>query len=760
MNERLLPNLTDEQCRILYSKSLELRSFRQSYRELTKKQKNLNDEFVKLSVHHEFRSPWAISKPNKDSVIEKVFARNTPQTDSLFLNTDQIVQNYIQNLFNSRENLILQFASDERVAAKKMICELHSCKMSLDEFISTFVIPPFYGHFLGIENMDAFIESVGIVFDCYSHDPIPFLATFDGSFICNVLRQFFFSPLIRPYVGEQFTVFYDFFSSNKRATDGQQYTRIQRFFSLFLKEMAAPISVSPPFIRKLFSRISQNFDDKTKVIMAVVIYCIVSDLVIYPIAYSVFPLTSNTKIETAEHIQTMKFYCAFVCGLPQSHTIGKMTPVQEIEQVDRQLIQNLVDVLLSPVSEQEIIPEIPTVVIPFIALKFLAKFEENKEVLTALNVSTKNSVKDSSKESYRDSMRLDNSKDGVKDGYPKAPETIIKFIVKNENNITKDKEFRRIVELFASRHPDTFFAISPRLKAIQMYFKNKSINYEIFSSQVDESIANAKDNLLSSQTKIDVLERSIKLTNNAITASEAIFANNIVNGILNDTNISNEIEKKKAQMLNDPIMFANFITSHLDAFQAKNHWADSLMRMVARRFHAQVMRTLPVTVFASTKNQLILTDQKFLIQKLKFLESLEENGLDDSVAKIVKCKDILAAAQTAVLRACLFENPLESAKQIVLGLFVVEDLFIFEFGAPPEANQLMPLLANLFISSPVPNPLSFGEWLAHFLQKLMETRPEWFSDEEMRPLEHYFQFNLWMKDMLLSFDGSKQKDGF
>ena len=200
--------------------------------------------------------------------------------------------------------------------------------------------------------------------------------------------------------------------------------------------------------------------------------------------------------------------------------------------------------------------------------------------------------------------------------------------------------------------------------------------------------------------------------------------------------------------------FANFIISHLETFQSKNQWAVPMMRMIARRFHAQVMKSFPISLFASTKNQLTLTDQKFLIQKFKFLESLEENGIDESVEKIVSCKDILAAAQTAVLRACVFENPLESAKQIVLGLFVVEDLFTFEFGAPPEANQLMPLLANLFILSPIPNPFSFGEWLAHFLQKLMELKPEWFSDDSMRSMEHYFQFNLWMKDMLLSFDKS------
>ena len=743
--ESFLSSLTKEQSQILWKKCLELRSFQAHEEQLKGNLTDLTNSFLLLSVHHEYRSPWAITKCNvKNESLAQIFAKNDPSTDNLAPITDKTIYNFIQTIYNDRKNLLLHFISDERVSARKIICEIHSCQMTLGSFIATLVIPSFFGHFLGNENINAFIESVGIVFDSYSHDPIPFLTAFDNSFICDVLRQFFFSPLIRPYVGEQFTVFYEFFAS-KRGSDGHHYTRIQRFFALFLKEMAQPIGVSPPFIRRIFSRICEKHEEnKEKVIMTVIIYCIVTNMISYPTAYSVYPLTSGLKEETSEFVQLVKFYCAFVSGLPlPQSTINSNTPIKDTEQVDPALIHNLVDVLLTPTSNDSLMPEIESVAIPMKSVQFLAKFEDNYEVQTSLSESRRNS------------------------------ETILNFIMnsppsttndnKNSNEKKKAKkkpnEISLLVNLFASKNPDAMSnCISPSNRAIILYLSKfmPSINYDSILSTLEKQSNEETSFLISAHNKISILTRSINLTKDAISASEAKFANDIVNSIMsNDSSIMNEIEKKKSQMINDPNVFASFITSHLDSFLAKNAWCSPMMRMIARRFHAQVMHYFSTFAFLEEKNQLILTDQKFINQKNHFLANLEQNGLDEKVAKIVKCKDILAAAQTAVLRACLFENPLESAKLIVLSLSVVEDLFIFEFGEPPEANQLMPLLANLFISTPIPNPLSFGEWLAHFLQKLMQSKPEWFSDDSMVPMEHYFQFNAWIQDMLQSLENSK-----
>ena len=96
----------------------------------------------------------------------------------------------------------------------------------------------------------------------------------------------------------------------------------------------------------------------------------------------------------------------------------------------------------------------------------------------------------------------------------------------------------------------------------------------------------------------------------------------------------------------------------------------------------------------------------------------------------------------------LFENPLPSALEIVKALRTVEDLFTFQYGEPPEANQLMPLLAHLFMKSSFPNPISFSKWLSHFLQPILEKKQEWFKEDDLNSLEHYFQFNAWMEDMM------------
>jgi hypothetical protein len=161
------------------------------------------------------------------------------------------------------------------------------------------------------------------------------------------------------------------------------------------------------------------------------------------------------------------------------------------------------------------------------------------------------------------------------------------------------------------------------------------------------------------------------------------------------------------------------------------------------------MMHFPLAVISEEPNQRMI-DQLFLSKKMTLLAGLEKAGLDPSVERMIRSKEVFANAQHAVLRACLLENPVESATQIVLSLFVLEDLFVFQCGEPPEANQLMPLLANLFILSPTPTPLSFGKWLSHFLQPLLTAKPEWFSDDSLRPLEHYFQFNAWIEDMLES----------
>ena len=143
--------------------------------------------------------------------------------------------------------------------------------------------------------------------------------------------------------------------------------------------------------------------------------------------------------------------------------------------------------------------------------------------------------------------------------------------------------------------------------------------------------------------------------------------------------------------------------------------------------------------------------QKCWNHKAELISQLEGNSLDGSVSRIVDFKPAFAIAQAPVLRACQYASPIESVRKIVLSIAAVEDLFVFAFGERPEANQLMPMLARLFITTPVPAPLMFGRWLAHFVQVPLQMRSEWFGDAEMAPLEHYFQFNQWIEEMVGQF---------
>lgn len=746
----LFSTINKEQYQELWTKCLELHSFQEQEDSLLRIHDELKDRFLLLSINHEYRSPWAIQQHIS---VAKVFAQKDI-TESLIPITNKKVLTFFQDIYKDRKTLLLHFITDERVSSQQLLGnKLHSCQIPIDSFISTFIIPSFYGHFLGNENLDDFIEAVGIVFDSYSHDPIPFLTSFDNSFICNVLRQFFFSPLIRPTIGEQFTVFYNYFTSNYELntsnpweSDSSHYTRIQTFFNLFLKELADPISVSPPFLRRLFSRICHKYHHlKEKVIMTVVIYCIACNMISYPTAYSVFPLTSNYKEQTAEFIQLIKYYCAKVSDLPiPSSVITKNAPILPEQQIEHAHIHKLVDRLLAPVVNDIVMPEIEPIGISKGAATFLAQFEENYEVLqiledtkfppeTILSISVNQTMN-----SDQNTLILNNNK-----------------FMKNRPKCTKELEY--LISIFSAKTPNSFIQPPPQTKALQLFVeKNLPSSFDIFHENIVKYLNDEISFIIQTHPQINGLKRSIELTEKAIAASSARFANDIVDLLMSsDPTIQTELDKKKTLMMNDSVLFANFITTHLDSFFSKNTWCSSLTRMVARRFHAQIMGFFSLTEFIKEKKQLELIEQKFIFQKAKFLANLDSNGVDESVAKILNCKDILGLAQRPVLLACRFENPLESAKQIVHSLAVVEDLFVFEFGAMPEANQLMPLLANLFISSPMPNPLIFGEWLSHFLQNLMQSRPKWFFDDSMMPIEHYFQFNEWMKDMIQSLDSPK-----
>lgn len=179
----LFPHNLDEDNLSFWRKLVDLRSFNVHNKDLQTKLQRLIDNFMVFSVHHEFRSPWVVAKPIKRSNIAKVFALNRPDADRVLEIQDEEICSFIKAIYARREQIILRFATDERILAKKINLEFNSSEVGINIFMATFIVPALFGHFLGKSNISDFVEAVGVAFDHYSNNPGPFFETFDSSFL-------------------------------------------------------------------------------------------------------------------------------------------------------------------------------------------------------------------------------------------------------------------------------------------------------------------------------------------------------------------------------------------------------------------------------------------------------------------------------------------------------------------------------------------------------------------------------------------------
>lgn len=722
---RLIPGLSDDEYRNMWLKSRHLVSLEFEQSSLREKFEADKRKFALYAVHQAFRAPWAISRPQKRTKIEKLFGLDHPNDDGqlMTINDGQLF-NYAQELYRNRISKICELSSDEKILKNKKKLSLHSCEVEVANFAATFVIPALFGHFFGKGNMEAFIEAVGVTFDSFANDQHKFFMTFDGCFLCLVLRQFFFSAVVRPFIGEQFTVFFDFFSCVKKADTGQ-YTRLQRFLALFLTELTDTV-MGCPFLRALFTRAAREYREPEKVVMTIVVHCIIAPMMESPSAYGVVPLTASYATETKHDIKTIKYYCMVCSRLPVDADYVGMPPVKDFELIEFVTIMRLVEELLKPATIPEAI-DLDFLALPREALLFLAEY---------------------------DHLLLQR---GEESRGTKGEDIVSVPVIRTQQrsslcNLLYSKKVKLVVDLMTSHHADVFSTLTPKIKAIQTVLTLHPPDYKAVVRSIDDSCQTLTRTIVQLQARVSALNRMIERAKKAVVAADTYFVHKIAYSIYNDNNCASEMEKKKKAIWKDGGVLATYLCNLIDSFAHKNPWAATFIPMVARSFHSLLMTHFPLNDFSEQQTQLLKDDQTFLTVKHRILENLEKNGLDECVTKLISSKKILDTAQMAVMRACLFENPIESAKQIVLSLFVVEDLFVFEFGVQPEANQLLPLLANLFISTPIPFPLCFCRWMSHFLQPAIKLKPDWFLDEEFRPLEHYFQFNAWVEDMLHSMD--------
>lgn len=684
-----------------------------------------------LSVKHELLSPWLILDSKAKSDAKKYAAS---EDEKYYKFKDNSLDSYLKLIYTDRTILIKRIIHEYNTnkALSQSIITINGIKQNIFFCISTFVIPAFYGHFYGKKNLDSFIEAVGLIFDDYANNVDNLLIEFDGSLLCCILKQFFFSPMIRPYIGEQFTSFFDLLNSMKKNNESQYYLRIQRFLALFLIELGSTMENAPYFLLALFQRITRPWNDeniKYKIILSVILYCILMPIIVYPVSYSVIPLTSSSNQETKESINSIKYYFCVNFNLPLQDEFKAFHTIKENECIDTEEINKFCKLLLRDYREPEPEFEPNFVMIPVLGVYLLLQIEKNINTSQALS----NTL--ISENLSRFSV--------VKCKFDKEHKTL-----RNKKQIIID----RIIELVTSQHYERNIK-TQKLYVIQEWLSKMNLDYNVINKDIKEINDKKMNKIIKINKDISILERQVLDVKKAINASTSLFADKIATSIFSE--VSNEIEKKKKLMMDDPECFSSFLISKVESYQMKNQWVTPIISMVAKKFHSLMMSLFSLNEFITYHKNLAFLDQRFLNQKNKFIYNLEKD-VDSYVSKIISKKEVLEPAQTPILRACLFENPVESVKQIVLGLSAVEDLFVFEYGTQPEANQLMPLLANLFILSPVPSPLLFGKWIYHFYHLLQQNKPEWFNDEELLPLEHYFQFNLWIENMLESIDNNNK----
>lgn len=678
-------------------------------------------KFLLYSVHHRYRLPWVLKGPSKANQHEKLLASLRPEKEITVTIEDQQLVSFLKNTYDERKNIIKNFASNEKLL-QKTLKEFHFCEMTLATALSSFVIPSIFGFFVGTNNMNDFIEAIGIAMDEYHSDTEQFLLTFDKSFICLVLRDFFFSPVLKEYLSEHSTLFYDFYISyTKRKDDQVNITRFQRLLSTFFNELSSIIGTAPSYIHLLFERIMTCFGNKQS-ILVVIINCLLIPMISYPTVFGILPSSTQYIPETPEMISTFKQYCYNVCSLP----LGNQSDIsiKSNERLDEKIIVRLIESLLNSSNAiRDPIFEISTICLPAFFVKSLAEINGNPNVLKILKA-------------------LD-------------PEIII-FLeighVVSPNVFPGQPRLQNTFNILSNLHPKAY----SNPTAVQRAFcnSNNMDSIIVIEKLINNEISKFKDFSIVLLSSNDTVKYYIELTQSAIINTESIIVTQIANSIFKDTSFSIELEKKKMAFMSEKSLFYNFFVGYIDSYTLKNPWVTPLIPHIAKMLHSKAMSKMPFSLFRDNETNLQQIDQLFLSKKMDLLTDIQKNSMDPCSAKLISSPNTIASALHAVLRACLYENPIESAKEIVLSLSTIEGLFSFEFNAPPEANQLMPLLANLFIMSPVPNPITFGKWICHYFEPFLEGKPEWFYDTNFRSLEHYFQFNNWMGEMIVNFENS------
>ena len=731
-----------ENCVDLHSQYMVCSSLLQSIDDLKLK-------IILNSFHFIYRLPWMIAKPQRSNILDRFFASHRPENDQMIklIHLPEFLQ-FINTIKNYRKDIILMLLKSDFII-KQETFTFHNSECTSESFFSSLVIPPLFGQFIGDENVNDFIEAVGAAFDSYETDESQdsLVESFDSSFLCRVLRQFFFAPFMREFIGDQFTMFNDFFTYPKEINDRICFSRFQRFSTAFFNEILNSIAIWPSFILRLFQRISMTFYERKPIMIAVLVNSIIIPMLAFPITFQVLPVNTYFQNETSDTLNYYRYYVYTVMGLSTKGITKKNIPeIKPNERFDKNLLNNLIDKLLDPKNvrkdNESYISPIDDVVMNCCALRKLAQLYNNESVLNRLSNYEEDSLilipqyslqNVEQKLSFTSpSLDLLNELSGAKNLYRSDLEIF-----------ASNKLYRITVHTIKKYHPEIVTKITSQYRADLETIKQ--IDKEDFKKQIVLEIEDFKEKSIDLETKLITMNHILDLTKKGYDASEDAICLQISKELYGT--IKKEVNRKKKLFYSDSNAFSSFLTQVVDNYYSRNQWATPFIPQIGKSLFTLIMKKLPLEGYYEVNPDLHRIDQQFLEINSVIVQQVK-NGFDDKVAYLLENDAILANALSTVLRACLIENPIESSREIVLALETVEELFKFQFGEPPEANQLMPLLAHLFLKSSLPAPLSFGRWLHHFMQPVLDAHSDWFSDIALNSIEHYFQFNTWMEDLL------------
>ena len=715
---RPFPSISQEEYREIWNKSSELDSFHKMHDDLSNSLEKMKQELTLYSIHYRYRLPWMKAKPNKGFTPEKYFIEKRPEKEKITKCNNSEITDFISRIYQNRKTIINTLTHNDRILGRTENIILNNSAVSIDSFTATMIIPSIFCDFIGDENIDDFIEAVGLAFDSFETEEEKYclLLNFESSFLCRVLREFLLSPFLREYLGEQFSSFYKLL---KTLGDASNFSVYQNFFSSFMKEFMQPSSSAPSFLYKLFQRISRHYIQQ-QVIITVLVNSFIIPLIVFPSVLGVMPPYQYYMFKNFDTIFNLKYYANTICKLPMQDKLIQNKPViSPSERVEASVIDDFItNIMKERVPEKKWnVPSISTITINCAAVKVFASLMST-DLYKELTSVSDDEILHFSTESATNSISL------------------------FDNN----KLYLTTLKTILSSHPDIANETDPIKRANLALIK--SVDSAAFIEEVDKEIVKFVERSSHMQNNLKKLERVLTATKKGYYKAEEIFCESITQQILLESSTKSELKKKKNVFLTDSQAFAAFIIKSVDTFAAKNPWCTPILSHIGKHFITTIMEKYPLKAFIEAHKELVELDEKFLAQKESMLADFDKNGFEEKSAVLLKSPNILKHALNSVMRGFLFESPISSAIEIAKALSTAEDLFMFQYGEPPEANQLMPLLAHLFMTNSLPSQLAFGRWLAHFLQPLLEKKQDWFKDEDLNALEHYFQFNAWMEDMM------------